>query len=103
MPGLDRGTAEFLSEMIGEDLDIPIAEDGTRRAVFEVFSPTVVALQSGRLQDPLSRRHGGVSGWPRSAGAHLVIALTGAGPGELKAGRTYQARVVRPDGEGVSR
>ena len=100
VPGLDPGMAEFLGEMAGEDLDIPIAGGGTRRAVFEVFSPNVVAFQGGNLQGPLSLRHGGVGGWPRNAGAHLVIALTEAGPGDLKAGGTYQARAVRPDGEG---
>jgi hypothetical protein len=100
VPGLDPGMAELLGEVAGEELDIPTAGGGTRRAVFEVFSPNIVALQGGGLHGPLSLQHGGVGGWPRNAGAHLVIALTDAGPGDLKAGGTYQAQAVRPDGEG---
>lgn len=100
VPGLDPGTAGLVGEMVGEELDIPIAQGGTRRAVFEIFSPNVIALQGGGLHGPLSLRHDGVGGWPRNAGSHLVIALTNAGPGDLKAGDTYQARAVRPDGEG---
>ncbi|WP_198586220.1 Ig-like domain-containing protein, partial [Roseovarius salinarum] len=100
VPGLDAGTADFLETMMDEEVDIPTAGGGTRRAVFEVFSPNIIAYQGGALGQPLSLRHGGVGGWPRNAGAHLVIALTDAGPGELEAGKTYGARAVGSDGDG---
>ncbi len=100
VPGLDQGTVQMIESLSGEDLDIPTASGGTRRAVFEVFSPNIISYQGGGLGKPLSYRHGGVGGWPRNSGAHLVIALTNAGPGDLRAGESYPARAVGSDGDG---
>ena len=100
VPGLDQGTIGFIEEMSGESLDIPTASGGTRRAVFSIFSPNLFSFQGGSLGKPLGYRHGGVGGWPRNSGAHLVIALTDAGPGDLRAGESYQARAVGSDGDG---
>ncbi|WP_297774555.1 Ig-like domain-containing protein [uncultured Roseovarius sp.] len=100
VPGLDQGTVGFIEEMSGESLDIDTASGGTRRAVFEIFSPNIFSFQGGSLGRPLGYRHGGVGGWPLNSGAHLVIALTNAGPGDLRAGQSYRARAVGSDGEG---
>lgn len=101
VPGLDQGTIRFIEEMSGENLDVPTASGGTRRAVFEIFSPNIFSFQGGSLGKALSYRHGGVGGWPRNSGAHLVIALTDAGPGDLRAGESYQARAVGSGGDGT--
>lgn len=100
VPGMDSGTADMLDDLMGDEVDVPMASGGTRRAVFEVFSPNVISFQGGGLGKPLSLRHGGVGGWPRNSGAYLVIALTDAGPGDLKAGGTYDARAVGSSGRG---
>ncbi|MDD9728205.1 Ig-like domain-containing protein [Roseovarius sp. SK2] len=100
VPGLDQGTIDFVEDMSGESLDIPTASGGTRRAVFEVFSPNLFSFQGGSLGLPLAYRHGGIGGWPRNSGAHLVIALTDAGPGDLRAGASYEARAVGAGGDG---
>ncbi|MQX36330.1 Ig-like domain-containing protein [Roseospira navarrensis] len=100
VPGLSPGMAEFLEGAMDSAVDVPVAAGGTRRAVFEVFSPNAIAFQGGSLHEPLTLRHDGVGGWPRNAGAHLVIALTDAGPGDLEAGGSYQARAVGADGDG---
>ena len=101
VPGLDQGTIGFIEDMSGESLDISTASGGTRRAVFNIFSPNLFSFQGGSLGKPLGYRHGGVGGWPRNSGAHLVIALTDAGPGDLRAGESYQARAVGSDGDGT--
>ena len=96
--GVDPAAVEMLEDMMGGKTDIPIASGGTRRTVFEVFSPNIIAFQSGGLGQPLSLKHGGVGGWSRNSGAHLVIALNDAGPGDLRAGGTYDARAVSSSG-----
>ena len=100
VPGIDQGMVDFIEEMSGETFNIPIAKGGTRRAVFDIFSPNLISYQSGGLGQPLSYRHSGIGGWPRNSGAHLTIALTSAGPGDLKAGESYEARAVGGDGDG---
>ncbi|MTJ03498.1 MAG: hypothetical protein FH759_02215 [Sediminimonas qiaohouensis] len=102
VPGIDAGTADMLADMIGEDVDIPTASGGTRQTIFEVFSPNIISYQGGGLGQPLSLRHGGIGGWPRNSGAHLVIALKGAGPGDLKAGETYPTKAVGSSGTGTA-
>jgi hypothetical protein len=97
VPGLDQGTVEFIENMSGEDINVPQASGGTRRAVFEIFSPNLVSYQSGGLGHPLSYRHAGVGGWQRNSAAHLTIILTDAGPGDLRAGQSYKARAVGAD------
>ncbi|MCE0507357.1 Ig-like domain-containing protein [Roseivivax sp. GX 12232] len=100
VPGLDQGTIDFVEDMSGETLDVPAASGGTRRAVFEVFSPNLFSFQGGSLGRPLGFKHGGVGGWPINSGAHLVIALTDAEPGDLRAGQSYPARAVGSGGDG---
>ncbi|MRU16848.1 hypothetical protein FDP25_15510 [Roseovarius sp. A21] len=100
VPGLDQGAVDFIEEMSGEDINVPQASGGTRRAVFDIFSPNLISYQGGGLGQPLGYRHGGVGGWPRNSGAHLTIALTDAGPGDLRAGQSYEARAVGSDGDG---
>jgi hypothetical protein len=100
VPGLDAGTTEMLEGMIDEEIDLPTASGGTRRAIFEIFSPNILSYQGGGLGQPLSYRHGGVGGWPRNSGAHLIIALENAAPGDLQAGRRYAARAVGGGGQG---
>lgn len=100
VPGLDSGTRDMLEDIMKDEVDIPVTSGGTRKAIFEVFSPNVISFQGGGLGKPLSLKHGGVGGWPRNSGAHLVIALTGAGPGDLKAGESYAAKAVGSSGKG---
>lgn len=100
VPGVDQGMIDFVEDMSGETLDVPTASGGTRRAVFEVFSPNLFSFQGGSLGRPLGFKHGGVGGWPINSGAHLIIALTDAGPGDLRAGQSYPARAVGGGGNG---
>lgn len=100
VPGMDQGTVDFLEEMSGETLDIPTASGGTRRAVFDIFSPNIISYQGSSLGKPLAYRHDGVGGWPRNSGAHVIIALKNAGPGDLRAGESYEAHAVGGGGDG---
>jgi len=100
VPGLDQGTVDFIEQMSGETLDVPTAGGGVRRAVFDVFSPNISSFEGSSLGKPLSYKHSGTGGWPRNSGAHLTIALTEAGPGDLRAGGSYHARAVGGGGDG---
>jgi hypothetical protein len=100
VPGLDQGTVDFIEQMSGETLDVPTAGGGVRRAVFDVFSPNISSFEGSSLGKPLSYKHSGIGGWPSNSGAHLTIALTEAGPGDLRAGGSYHARAVGGGGDG---
>lgn len=100
VPGLDQGTIDFIEQMSGETLDAPTASGGVRRAVFDMFSPNITSFEGSSLGKPLSYKHSGIGGWPRNSGAQLTIALTDAGPGDLRAGGSYHARAVGGGGDG---
>ncbi|MGM0561611.1 MAG: Ig-like domain-containing protein [Pseudomonadota bacterium] len=98
VPGLSEGMASFLEDKM--DQEVPVASGGRRQAVFEVFSPNIIAFEAGRLGDVLSLRHGGVGGWLPNSGAFLRITLPETAPGDLQEGGVYEARATGATGKG---